>query len=72
MSNLWSWFQANWRTNLIATAAIVYSAREFTLAITAWVNHQPENWRAAIISLFVAQSAMLPKMQRTLNAIASR
>jgi hypothetical protein len=51
---MWNWFKANWKSNLIATAAIVYSAQQFTTAVTAWENGQPANWRAGIISLLIA------------------
>jgi hypothetical protein len=54
MSAIWKWFVANWKSNVLATVSIVYSAQQFVAAIEAWENHQPANWRTAIISLIVA------------------
>lgn len=54
MGALLAWFKLNWKSNLIATAAIIYSAQAFVTAIGQWQNGQPANWRAAAVSLFVA------------------
>ena len=54
MNSFLAWFRANWKSNLIATGAIIYSAQAFTSAVLAWQNHQPANWRAGIVSLLVA------------------
>jgi hypothetical protein len=54
MDSFWKWFTTNWKTNVIATVSIVYSATQFVAAIQAWENHQPANWRSALISLLVA------------------
>ena len=54
MNPFWKWFTTNWKTNVIATVSIVYSATQFVAAIQAWENHEPANWRAALISLLVA------------------
>jgi hypothetical protein len=51
---MWNWFKTNWKTNLTATIAVIYSAQQFDAAITAWSNHQPANWRTAILSLIVS------------------
>jgi hypothetical protein len=54
MNAFWTWFKTNWKSNLIATGAVIYGAQAFTSAVIAWENHQPANWRSAVISLFVA------------------
>lgn len=51
---MWKWFKANWKTNLTATIAVLYSAQQFTADVIAWSNHQPANWRVGLLSLFVA------------------
>jgi uncharacterized membrane protein YfcA len=61
MSPIWTWFITNWKSNVIATVAIVYSATQFVTAIQAWENHQPANWRAAIVSLIVAALGYVAK-----------
>ncbi len=61
MKALSEWFRRNLRSNLIATAAIVFSAEQFTVAVEAWEKHQPANWRAAIISLIVAALGFVTK-----------
>ena len=54
MKAFWAWFVKNWKTNLTATVAVIYSAQQFTAAVVAWENHQAANWRTAVISLIVA------------------
>jgi|HubBroStandDraft_3_1064219.scaffolds.fasta_scaffold86328_5 hypothetical protein len=54
MNAFLTWFKTNWKSNTIATVSIVYSAQQFTSAVIAWENHQPANWRTAIVSLIVA------------------
>jgi uncharacterized membrane protein YfcA len=54
MNAFLTWFKTNWKSNTIATVSIVYSAQQFTSAVIAWENHQPANWRTAVISLIVA------------------
>ena len=61
MRAFWNWFTKNWRTNAIATVAIVYSATQFTTAVGAWENHQPANWREGMISLLVAAVGYVAK-----------
>lgn len=61
MNAFWTWFKTNWKTNVIATVAIVYSAQQFVVAVEAWENHQPANWREAIISLVVAAIGYVAK-----------
>jgi hypothetical protein len=51
---MWQWFVKNWKTNVLATVAIVYSATQFVTAVQAWEAGQPANWKAAFISLIVA------------------
>jgi hypothetical protein len=51
---MWNWFKLNWKTNLTATVAVIYSAQQFTSAVMAWENHQPANWRTGVMSLVVA------------------
>lgn len=61
MKAVWLWFRANWKSNLIATGAVVYSAQAFTSAVIAWENHQPANWRTGIVSLLVAGVGYMTK-----------
>jgi uncharacterized membrane protein YfcA len=65
MNAVWTWFTTNWKSNLIATIAIVYSASQFTTAVIAWENHQPADWRAAVISLIVAAAGYVAKDSTT-------
>jgi hypothetical protein len=65
MEAIWTWFKTNWKSNVIATIAIVYSASQFVQAVEAWEAHQPANWRAAIISLLVAAAAYVAKDSTT-------
>lgn len=58
---MWKWFTTNWKTNLIATVAIVYSAQQFVTAVEAWQIHQPANWRTAVVSLLVAAVGYVAK-----------
>lgn len=51
---MWKYLKANWKTNLAAATLVVYSAPQFVAAVEAWENHQPANWRTAIIALIVA------------------
>lgn len=52
---MWKYLKANWKTNLAAATLVVYSAPQFVAAVVeAWENHQPANWRTAIIALIVA------------------
>jgi hypothetical protein len=61
MNAVWTWFVTNWKSNVIATVSIVYSATQFVAAIEAWEAHQPANWRSAIISLLVAAVGYVAK-----------
>jgi uncharacterized membrane protein YfcA len=61
MKSIWTWFITNWKSNVLAVIAIVYSATQFTQAIGAWENHQPANWREAVISLIVAAIGFVAK-----------
>jgi hypothetical protein len=55
------WFKTNWKSNVLATVTIVYSAQQFLSAIGAWESHQPANWRSAVISLIVATGLYIVK-----------
>lgn len=61
----WNWFKANWHSNVIATAAIVLSAQQFTAAVIAWENNQPVNWKTAVVSLLVAAVGYVVKDSST-------
>ena len=61
MSTIWGWFSKNWKSNVIATVAILYSATQFTAAVQAWENGQPANWRAGIVSLILAALGYVSK-----------
>lgn len=65
MKAIWTWFVANWKSNVIATVSIVYSATQFVTAIEAWENHQPANWRTALVSLLVAAVGYVAKDSST-------
>lgn len=58
---MWTYLRANWKTNLMAAMSVIYSAQQFTAAVIAWENHQPTNWRLAIISLIVAAGLFAAK-----------
>lgn len=51
----------NWRTNLAAVIAFLTSVPQFVTAIHAWINHQPTDWRGAILSVIVAGGFALSK-----------
>jgi len=70
MSAIWKWFLTNWKTNLTATVAVIMSAQQFTVAVMAWENHQPANWRTAIISLIVAAGLYAAKDGSTHSTMA--
>ena len=61
MDAFWTWFKTNWKSNLIATGAIIFSATQFVSAVQAWEAHQPANWRAAVVSLIVAALGYVSK-----------
>ena len=65
MKSIWAWFKENWKSNLIATVAIIYSAQQFTAGVAAWENHQSTNWRAAWLSLLVAAVGYVVKDSST-------
>lgn len=58
---MWKYLKANWKTNLAAAVLVIYSAPAFVTAVTAWENHQPTNWRTAIIGLIVAAGLFAAK-----------
>lgn len=58
---MWQYIKANWKTNLAATVAVIYSAPAFVAAVQAWENNQPTNWRPAIIGLIVAAGLFCSK-----------
>lgn len=61
MSDLLKYLKANWKTVLIATIAVIYAAPQFVTAIQAWANHQPADWRHAVLGLIVAVGFYLSK-----------
>jgi hypothetical protein len=64
------WFKTNWKSNVLATVAVVYSAQQFTSAVIAWENHEPANWRTAVISLIVAAVGYVAKDSDTHSTAA--
>ena len=51
---MWENIQRNWRTNLVALAAFVYSVPQVVQTIQAWSTGQPANWKAAATGLLLA------------------
>jgi uncharacterized membrane protein YfcA len=70
MKAFWIWFKTNWKSNVLATVAVVYSAQQFTSSVIAWENNQPTNWRQAIISLIVAAIGYVVKDASTHSTVA--
>jgi drug/metabolite transporter (DMT)-like permease len=54
MKSFLAYLKANWKTNLAAAAAFVYSVPQFLAAVQAVQAGQKPDWRAAIISLIIA------------------
>ena len=51
---MWAYIVANWKTNLAAFVALLYSVPQFVTAVQQWQAGQHPDWRAAIISLVMA------------------
>jgi hypothetical protein len=51
---MWGSIQRNWKTNLIALAAFVYSVPQVVQTIQAWSSGQPANWKQALTGLLLA------------------
>ena len=61
MTAIWNWFKLNWKTNLAALAAFIYSVPQFVTALQQWQAGQPVNWHGAIISLILAAGLAVSK-----------
>ena len=51
---MWTSIQRNWKTNLIALVAFIYSVPQVVQTIQAWSTGQPANWKAAATGLLLA------------------
>lgn len=59
--NMWEKLQRNWKTNLVALVAFVYTVPQAITCGQAWVNHLPCNWRLTIMSLMIGAGAAFAK-----------
>lgn len=51
---MWQSIQRNWKTNLVALVAFVYSVPQVVQTIQAWSTGQPSNWKQAVVGLLLA------------------
>jgi drug/metabolite transporter (DMT)-like permease len=54
LNSVLTYVKANWKTNLAAAAAFLFSVPQFITAIQAWQNGQKADWRGAVVSLVIA------------------
>lgn len=57
----WKNIQRNWKTNLVSIAAFIYTVPAVVECVQSWANHQPCNWRGAVLGLFIAIGAAVAK-----------
>jgi hypothetical protein len=60
----------NWKTNLIAVIAFIYAVPQVVQSIQAWSNHQPANWRSALVALLLAGGMAAAKDSTTHSTVA--
>lgn len=58
---MWQNIKRNWKTNLVALIALVYTVPQAVVCIQDWVNNQPCNWRSALLGLILAAGAAAAK-----------
>jgi hypothetical protein len=58
---MWTYIQKNWRTNLVALIAFVYTVPQAVSCIESWVHHQSCDWREAVLGLLLAVGAAAAK-----------
>lgn len=54
MDSLLAYIKANWKTNLAALCAFIYSVPQFVTALQQWQAGQTVDWKGAVISLILA------------------
>lgn len=58
---MWQSIQRNWKTNLVALIAFVYTVPQAVTCIQEWVNHQPCDYRSTVFGLLLAVGAAAAK-----------
>jgi predicted negative regulator of RcsB-dependent stress response len=58
---MWENIKRNWKTNLVALIAFVYTVPQAVICVQNWVNKQPCNWRSALLGLLLAAGAAVAK-----------
>ena len=51
---MWLSIQRNWKTNLVALVAFIYSVPQVIQCIQAWGNGGQANWKQALVGLLLA------------------
>jgi hypothetical protein len=51
----------NWRTNLVAVISFLYGVPQVVTAVTAYIHHQPADWRGAATAALIAAGSWLAK-----------
>ena len=61
MTAFWTYLKLNWKTNLAALAAFLFSVPQFVTAIQEWQAGQKVDWHGAVASLIIAAGLAVAK-----------
>jgi drug/metabolite transporter (DMT)-like permease len=60
----------SWRTNAVSVLAFLYTVPQVVAAVTAYINHQPADWRGAATGTLIAAGLWLAKDKQVHSTMA--